>query len=269
MRVLLAILATLPSARPALIVDLKAHADHSIRVRVAPAGGKIVDPPAMALLDEPPLLTTATHHEGANTLTNGNLKVAVDPATGCLTATRLSDGKVLLEQTALTFSAPFNHATKQVSISFLASISQITSEYLKTSQNISEHLRTSQNISEHLRTSQNISEYLKISQNISKHLRTSQNISKYLAAARGNQARVCIDRRKLQEHRHRENLRLGRAPHRHDSAEALQQNLRREPAVRQKSRVGRESLVAPTPRIAVAASPLGAQPYDKFKNVYA
>ena len=39
---------------------------------------------------------------------NGNLKVAVDPTSGFVTATRLSDNKVILQQTALKFSAPFN-----------------------------------------------------------------------------------------------------------------------------------------------------------------
>lgn len=99
------------SASAAMVVDLQAHADHSIRVRVAPSGGKIVDPPVMALLSTPPRMTTQTLRESANTLTNGNLKVVVDPATGLVTATRVSDSKVLLQQTALTFSSPFNHAT--------------------------------------------------------------------------------------------------------------------------------------------------------------
>jgi alpha-D-xyloside xylohydrolase len=98
-----------PSAA-AFVVQLDAHGDHSIRVRVAPAGGKIVDPPVMALTPTSPPLSTLTRREGANTLTNGNLKVRVDPTSGCVTATRVSDGKVLLTQTSLTFSKPTNHA---------------------------------------------------------------------------------------------------------------------------------------------------------------
>lgn len=43
---------------------------------------------------------------GANDLTNGNLRVVVDAATGCLTATRVSDGATLLHQTSLVFGQP-------------------------------------------------------------------------------------------------------------------------------------------------------------------
>ena len=94
-----------------VVVQLDAHGDNSIRIRVAPPGGAIVDPPVMPLLFTPPPLSTATHREGANTMTNGNLKITVDPATGLTTATRVSDGKVLLRQTELTFSTPVNHIT--------------------------------------------------------------------------------------------------------------------------------------------------------------
>merc|ERR1719223_1909480 len=87
------------SASAAVVVDLQPHGDHSIRVRVAPEGGAIADPPAMALLYTPPPLSTATSR-GPNSLTNGNLKVEVDPSNGFVTATRITDGKVLLEQTA-------------------------------------------------------------------------------------------------------------------------------------------------------------------------
>jgi alpha-D-xyloside xylohydrolase len=96
----------------AMVVDLQPHGDHSIRVRVAPDSGAITDPPAMALLFTPPPLSTATER-GPNSLTNGNLKVEVDPATGFVTATRVTDGKVLLEQTELTFSTPHNSLLDQ------------------------------------------------------------------------------------------------------------------------------------------------------------
>ena len=95
-----AMLGALGSVRGAMMVDLQPHGDHSIRVRIAPSGSAIVDPPAMALLFTPPQHSTPVSSGGANSLTNGNLKVDVDPATGFVTATRLTDKKVLLEQTA-------------------------------------------------------------------------------------------------------------------------------------------------------------------------
>ena len=36
-------------------------------------------------------------------LTNGNLKIQIDPATFRFTATRVSDGRLLLNQTGLSF----------------------------------------------------------------------------------------------------------------------------------------------------------------------
>ena len=69
----------LAAAAAEMIVDLQPHGDHSIRVRVAPAGGAIVDPPAMALLFTPPPHSTAVARPGPHALTNGNLKVEVEP----------------------------------------------------------------------------------------------------------------------------------------------------------------------------------------------
>eukprot|EP01043_Picozoa_sp_COSAG02_P058814 COSAG02_NODE_7384_length_3039_cov_9.723391_1_plen_496_part_00 len=122
------------SASAAVVVDLQPHGDHSIRVRVAPEGGAITDPPAMALLYTPPPLSTATSR-GPNSLINGNLKVEIDPSNGFVTATRVTDGKVLLEQTALTFSAPYNsllntplEGTKQGSVRTVAAFKGIATE---------------------------------------------------------------------------------------------------------------------------------------------
>ena len=135
LRAALSALALAATASAAMVVDLQPHGDHSIRVRVAPEGGAIVDPPAMALLFVPPPLSTATARDGPNSLTNGNLKVVVDPATGFVTATRVTDGKVLLEQTALAFAAPHNslldaplEGTKNGSVSTKAAFKGLAAE---------------------------------------------------------------------------------------------------------------------------------------------
>jgi hypothetical protein len=47
--------------------------------------------------------STAVTGDGKGTLSNGNLKITVDPTTAFVTATRISDGTVLL-QYANTFS---------------------------------------------------------------------------------------------------------------------------------------------------------------------
>jgi alpha-D-xyloside xylohydrolase len=88
------------------LTQLDAFGDDSIRVRVAPPGGAITEPPLQALMEAPPPLRTAVAGDGLLQLSNGNLRVVLDPATALLTATRASDGAVLLRQTALTFSAP-------------------------------------------------------------------------------------------------------------------------------------------------------------------
>ena len=85
--------------------QLDAWADHSIRVRVTPANVLMRDAPVRGLLPHPPKLETKTK-TGENSLENGNLKVAVDPSNGRITAIRISDGKVLLKQTRLTIETP-------------------------------------------------------------------------------------------------------------------------------------------------------------------
>ena len=95
------------SAAP-LLTQLDAFGDDSIRVRVAPPGGSITEPGLQALLmgAERPATRTAVSRGAEGSLTNGNLRVAVDPATGLITATRVSDGAALLTQTALVWGAP-------------------------------------------------------------------------------------------------------------------------------------------------------------------
>lgn len=84
------------------VIQFDAWGSDSIRIRVAPPGGLIQDPPYS------PLLLPPTHPSNASSstlLTQGNLKVSVD-SQGVITATRLSDGAVLFTTAALAFGAP-------------------------------------------------------------------------------------------------------------------------------------------------------------------
>ena len=97
-----------PGNAQAPVVQLDAVGAHSIRVRQAPPGGAIVQPPLQALMDDgpsPPSDPTAVRRDGPLSLANGNLLVVADPTTGLITATRASDGAVLLQQTALVWGA--------------------------------------------------------------------------------------------------------------------------------------------------------------------
>lgn len=97
--------------------QLTPWADNSIRVQIAAAGNAIQDPPLMALLDSPPNLSTSVAGDGLLQLSNGNLRVDIDPATSYVTATRISDGAVLLKQTAIQFAAPNVPGTRPGSVS--------------------------------------------------------------------------------------------------------------------------------------------------------
>jgi alpha-D-xyloside xylohydrolase len=89
-----------------------------VRVRTAPPGAAIVDPPLQALLSVPPARRTVTEVVADGTgVVNGNLQVVVDPATGLVNATRVSDGALLLRQTALAFAAPAVPGTRNGSVS--------------------------------------------------------------------------------------------------------------------------------------------------------
>ncbi len=76
-----------------------------VRVRFAPPGGAVVDPPLSAILlpAEGGLAPLAT---SPSSVTNANLRVASDPTTGLITATRVSDGAVVLQQTGLAWGPP-------------------------------------------------------------------------------------------------------------------------------------------------------------------
>ena len=116
------------AARAQLAVQLDPFAANSIRVRVAPPGLPVADPILMALLPSPPASATAVSGDGASSLTNGNLRITVDPATSCVTATRVSDGAVLLKQTALLFGAPDVPTSRAGSVSSLVSFAGTAGE---------------------------------------------------------------------------------------------------------------------------------------------
>lgn len=96
----------------------------SVRVQVMAPGNALQDPPLMALLETgPPPSGPADVTRSANglSLTNGNLVVALDAATMLLTATRVSDGRLLLRQTALVFGEPDVAVSRPSSASVVAS----------------------------------------------------------------------------------------------------------------------------------------------------
>ena len=100
------LLSSLASAQP-YVSQLDPWGRDGIRVRLAPAGGAIYDPPLRALLASAPAGTPAgVASADGLTLTVGNLRVSLDAASSLVTATRLSDGAPLLAATALSFSAP-------------------------------------------------------------------------------------------------------------------------------------------------------------------
>jgi len=119
MPILIALLLLFPFCFSQNVVQLDPYGDDSIRVRVAPPGGFITEPPLQALIGSPPASSTFSSGDGATTLTNGNLRVTVDPATSFITAIRVSDGAVLLQQTALEFDTPNVPVTRLGSVSTL------------------------------------------------------------------------------------------------------------------------------------------------------
>jgi alpha-D-xyloside xylohydrolase len=77
------------------IVQLDAWGSDSVRIRVAPPGGAIVDPPYTPLLIPHPSFSAAAPPPPSRfSITSGNLRVDADAA-GALTATRVSDGAAL------------------------------------------------------------------------------------------------------------------------------------------------------------------------------
>ena len=105
------------SAQP-YTIQLTPWAADSVRVQIAAPGNPIADPPLMALIETgPPNSDAEVSRPHALGLVNGNLRVDIDPTTSLLTATRVSDGTILLRQTGLTFAAPSVPGTRPGSVS--------------------------------------------------------------------------------------------------------------------------------------------------------
>ena len=99
--------AYLAGALAAFQTQLTAWGPDGIRVQIASPGGAIEDPPISALLADPPAGTAAAGAAPARhalRLAQGNLAVTIDAATGAVTATRVSDGAVLLSGGGAVFS---------------------------------------------------------------------------------------------------------------------------------------------------------------------
>jgi hypothetical protein len=77
---------------------------NSFRVQWAPPGLAIVNSSYSPFLDAPVSATPFVASGGA--FTNGNLRLDVDPTTGLITATRVSDGYVFFKQTGLGWAPP-------------------------------------------------------------------------------------------------------------------------------------------------------------------
>jgi alpha-D-xyloside xylohydrolase len=101
-----ACLLLLSAATGAPLVQLDAWGADSVRIRIAPPGGAIVDPPYTPLLiPHPSFATAAPPPPSRLSITSGNLRVEAD-ARGLLTATRVSDGAPLFTAAAPVFGAP-------------------------------------------------------------------------------------------------------------------------------------------------------------------
>ena len=98
------------------VVQLDAYGRDSVRVRIAPAGGAIVDTPFSPLVPPPASLQDVQLSADGLSITAGNLAVTADAATGFVTATRVSDGAQLFSTSALVFG-PAAPGSKPSSVS--------------------------------------------------------------------------------------------------------------------------------------------------------
>ena len=78
---------------------------NSFRVQWAPPGLPVVNSSYSPFLDAP-VVSESLFSVLGGSFTNGNLAVAVDAATGLITATRISDGFVFFKQVAMDWAAP-------------------------------------------------------------------------------------------------------------------------------------------------------------------
>ena len=84
------------------IVQFDAWGNDSVRVRIAPAGGAIVEPPYTPLLLPHPSFPGGPSSGSA--LTNGNMRITNDASSGVITATRVSDGALLFSTKKISFA---------------------------------------------------------------------------------------------------------------------------------------------------------------------
>lgn len=92
-----------------------AWGDDSIRARVVPAKGIFVQPLVGGLLPQAPLISTETTST-VSTMTNGNLMVSVDATSGLATYTRVSDGKVMLQETSVAIAPPTERGASDTAV---------------------------------------------------------------------------------------------------------------------------------------------------------
>ena len=97
--------AAVAAAAPFPLPVLTPFGANSIRVQWAPPGLPLVNSSYSPFLDEP-VSSSRVVTRSSTSLTAGNLAIAVDAATGFITATRVSDGAVLLTQTNLSWGPP-------------------------------------------------------------------------------------------------------------------------------------------------------------------
>jgi hypothetical protein len=102
---LLAMFSCMAASQPVVQLDALGL---GVRVRLAPPGGVIVDPPLSAiLLPAEGGLTPSASSPGPSVVNPaGNIMVTSDPASGLVTVTRLSDKTVVLRQTGLAWGQP-------------------------------------------------------------------------------------------------------------------------------------------------------------------
>ena len=109
---------------------LEPWGDHSIRVQIAPPGVKTLTPPpisALSAVAPPSRSSISTTSSSAESLTNGNLHVQIDPTNGFVTATRISDNVVVLQQTGLRWG-PATPGSTAGAVSLAASFAGDASE---------------------------------------------------------------------------------------------------------------------------------------------
>ena len=110
-------------ADAALLSKVTPWGDNSARVQISAPGASVISAPILSPIgDAPPASSTvaaagAAASEFGSSVVSGNLKVEVT-GDGMITATRVSDGAVLLKQTGLSWSAATNgSAPGSVSVS--------------------------------------------------------------------------------------------------------------------------------------------------------